>query len=139
MQLDFFNKYSMENTRQLFHTGSKIRRLRELKGMKQETLATELGVSRQAVSRIEQSETVEDEMLQKISSVLGVPADAIKHFNEEAVLTIISSTLHDTTGLVNYYPTFNFNPVDKLVELYERLLQAERDKVELLQQKHKNG
>jgi hypothetical protein len=47
--------------------------------------------------------------------------------------------------LINYFNTFNdsqgnfqsnhcnFNPLDKVVELYERLVQAEKDKVEYLE------
>ena len=71
--------------------------------------------------------------------MLGVTAEAIKNFSEEAVINIISSTLHDNAGSVNNNCTLNFNPMDKLLEvieenkkLYERLLQSEREKVELL-------
>ena len=121
------------------HIGRKIGRIRELRGIKQEYLASELGVSQQSISRIEQSETVEEDKLQQIAQVLGVTAEAIKNFSEEAVINIISSTLHDNAGSVNNNCTLNFNPMDKLLEvieenkkLYERLLQSEREKVELL-------
>ena len=121
------------------HIGRKIGRIRELRGIKQEFLASELGVSQQSISRIEQSETVEEDKLQQIAQVLGVTAEAIKNFSEEAVINIISSTLHDNAGSVNNNCTLNFNPMDKLLEvleenkkLYERLLQSEREKVELL-------
>ena len=121
---------------------NKTRRRGLILRIKQETLATELGVSQQTVSRIEQSETIEDEILEKIANVLGLPVDAIKNFSEEAVINIISSTLHNTSGLVNYNPTFTFNPIEKIVELYdekiallERLLQAEKEKNELLKGK----
>jgi len=121
------------------HIGRKIGRIRELRGIKQEFLASELGVSQQSISRIEQSETVEEDKLQQIAQVLGVTAEAIKNFSEEAVINIISSTLHDNAGSVNNNCTLNFNPMDKLLEvieenkkLYERLLQAEKEKIELL-------
>lgn len=124
------------------HIGRKISRIRELRGIKQEVMASELGVSQQTVSRMEQSEVVEDEILEKVAKILGVPIDAIKNFSEEAVINIISSTLHNTSGLVNYNPTFTFNPIEKIVELYdekvdllERLLQAEKEKNELFKGK----
>jgi transcriptional regulator with XRE-family HTH domain len=124
------------------HIGRKISRIRELRGIKQETLASELGVSQQSVSRMEQSEVLEDDVLEKVAKILGVPVDAIKNFSEEAVINIISSTLHNTSGLVNYNPTFTFNPIEKIVELYdekidllERLLLAEKEKNELLKGK----
>lgn len=126
------------------HIGRKISKIRELKGMKQETLAHELGISQQAVSKIEQSADVDGEALEKISKILGVPADAIKNFNDDAVLNIISNTFtsQDTSTLnaINFQPSFN--PIDKIVELYnekivllERLLQAEKEKNELLKGK----
>jgi transcriptional regulator with XRE-family HTH domain len=123
------------------HIGRKISKIRELRGMKQETLAIELGISQQAVSKIEQSAEVEDSALEKIAKALGVPADAIKNFNDDAVLNIISNTFtsNDTSTLnaINFQPSFN--PIDKIVELYnekitllERLLASEREKIELL-------
>jgi transcriptional regulator with XRE-family HTH domain len=127
------------------HIGRKISRIRELRGMKQEALAAELGVSQQAVSKMEQSENIEEEVLERIAKVLGVPTEAIKNFSDEAVINIISSTLHNTSGLVNYNPNFTFNPIEKIVELYnekvellERLLQSEREKVEILKGKNKD-
>jgi len=41
----------MNTTNTTNHIGRKISRIRELRGMKQETLAIELGVSQQTVSK----------------------------------------------------------------------------------------
>lgn len=121
------------------HIGRKISRIRELRGMKQEALAYELGISQQSVSKIEQSEAVEDVVLEKIAKALGVTVEGIKNFNEETVINIISSTLHDNSGSINNQCTLTFNPIEKLMELveenkklYERLLEGEKEKVELL-------
>lgn len=125
------------------HLGRKISRIRELRGMKQEALAFELGISQQAVSKMEQSEKIEDEVLEKVAQILGVPAESIKHFSDEAVFNIISNTFHNSssdsstliTSSLNYQPTFN--TIEKIVELYERLLASEREKVELLKSQKK--
>lgn len=124
---------SMESSTK--HIGRKIGRIRELRGMKQETLAIELGISQQAISKIEQSETVENEILDRVAKALGVPADAIKNFNEEAVINIISSTFNDEASAYSNNYKCTFNPLEKVVELYERLLQSEKEKVELLKKK----
>ncbi|WP_297334585.1 helix-turn-helix transcriptional regulator [Flavobacterium sp.] len=108
------------------HIGRKISRIRELRGMKQEALATALGISQQAVSSIENSENIEDKKLQDIATALGVTAEAIKNFTEEAIFNNINN-FHDNS-IQN-----NFNPIEKVVELYERLLQAEKDKVAYLE------
>ena len=65
--------------------------------------------------------------------MLKVPAEAIKNFDEEKAVHIISNTFNDSSILngINYYPTFN--PLDKIIELYEALVRTEREKNELLQ------
>lgn len=112
-------------------------------GIKQEALAFELGAdwSQKKISLLEQKEEVEEDLLRQVAEILKVPAEAIKSFNEEKAVNIISNsfTSHDNaTGLIyNHNPTFN--PLDKLIEsmeenkkLYERLLESEKEKVELL-------
>lgn len=125
------------------HIGRKISRIRELRGIKQETLASELGVSQQSVSRMEQSEVLEDDVLENIAKILGVTTDAIKNFSDEAVVNYFN-TFNQSVSSSNFghNNTCTFNPLDKLMELveenkklYERLLQAEKEKNEFL--KHK--
>lgn len=113
------------------HIGRKISKIRELRGMKQEALAAELGISQQAISKIEQSAEVEDSALEKIAKVLGVMPDAIKNFSEEAALNYFNTFNDNSTGAFNNF-NCTFNPIDKVVELYERLLASEREKIELL-------
>ena len=117
------------------HIGRKISRIRELRDMKQEALAAALGISQQAVSTIENSETIDEGKLKEIAKALGVSVDGIKNFNEETILNIISNTFtsndSSTINAINVQPTFN--PIDKVVELYERLVQAEKDKVSYLE------
>jgi len=114
------------------HHGRNIKRVREILGVKQEVLAEQLNMSQQTVSRFESKEELEDEIIDKIAKVLNVPIDTIKRFNEEGVINIISSTLHDNAGSIINSPSFN--PLDKVVELYERMLKAEQEKVALLEQ-----
>jgi transcriptional regulator with XRE-family HTH domain len=117
------------NMAETTHLGKKISRIRELRGMKQETLAEQLGISQQAVSKIEQSENVEDLMLDRIAKALGVTAGTIKSFNEEVAINIFSNTYHDNSASVHY----SFNPIEKVVELYDALLKSEREKIALLE------
>ncbi|MFP5082155.1 helix-turn-helix domain-containing protein [Pedobacter sp. JCM 36344] len=116
------------------HIGRKISRIREIRGIKQDYLAIELGVSQQTISKIEQSEEVEDAMLEKIAGVLGVSAEAIKNFSEEVLIFHIQN-MHDNASAYQYNYQCHYNPLDKVVELYERLLQSEREKNELLKNK----
>jgi transcriptional regulator with XRE-family HTH domain len=102
--------------------------------LKQEALAQALGTNQQAISAIENSEMVEEEKLKAIAEVLGVSIEEIKNFSEEVVLNIIGNTYSDN-GIVNAGLNYNcsFNPLDKIIELYEHLVLAEKEKVEYLE------
>lgn len=115
------------------HIGRNISRIRELKGMKQDALAYEIGLSQQTISSIEASETVEKDKLEKIAKVLGVTVEAIENFSEENVINYFNTFHESVTGSFITNNSCNFNPLDKVVELYERLVQAEKDKVEYLE------
>jgi transcriptional regulator with XRE-family HTH domain len=138
----------MEKT---IHQGRNVKRFREMLGIKQEALALELGDdwNQRKISLLEQKETIESDLLEQIAKVLKVPAEAIKNFDEESAIHNIQNNYD--SAVVNAGPTINykcnFNPLDKWAEeiaenrkLYERLLQAEKEKMELLQKlldKHK--
>ena len=124
------------------HEGRNVKRFREMLGIKQEALAYELGEdwTQKKVSLLEQKETIEPDILEQVAKILKVPVDAIKNFNEEAAINIISSTLHDNAGSINNNCTLTFNPVDKWIEvldenkkLYERLLKEKEEKIVLLE------
>lgn len=124
---------------QIKHMGRKIGRMREMLGIKQDVVADKLGVSQQTVSKIEQSDQVDDAMLEKMANALGVSSDSIKNFNEEAIFNQINNTLNDSSTLSQNYQC-TFNPIEKWVEameenkkLYEELLKSEREKVAMLQ------
>lgn len=126
------------------HLGRNISRIREMKGMKQETLAEILGISQQKMSVIENTEELDDAKLNEIAKALDVPANAIKEYSDEKMLNVITNNTFNsndssTLNAINVMPTFN--PLDKLVEayeenkkLYERLLQAEKEKTAYLEQ-----
>ncbi len=117
------------------HLGRKVSRIRELRGMKQEALAQALGVTQQAVSNLENSENIDDVRLKDVAEALGVSLEGLKNFSDEAVFNAIQNNYEGSVinggSIVNHACTFN--PLDKVVELYERLVQAEKDKVEYLE------
>jgi transcriptional regulator with XRE-family HTH domain len=128
------------NNKQL-HIGRKIERVRKLRGLTQEEVATGLGITKQAVSKIEQSESIEDERLNQIAVVLGVTLEGLKAFKDESVL--YTANFYDGSSVTNssintHECTQINNPVDKIIELYERLLTIEREKNEILQNRHTN-
>jgi len=121
------------------HIGRNISRIRELRDMKQEALAQAIGTNQQSISIIEGSENIDDEKLKKIAEALGVPADAIRNFSEEAVFNIMGNTYDNGSSSINHN-NCTFNPLDKLIEafeenkkLYQQLIQSEKEKVAFLE------
>ncbi len=112
--------------------GMNIRRWREWIGVKQEVLAEQIGVSQATLSGYEKKDKVEQDILEKIAKALDIPVEAITELNAGTAINIISSTLHDNSGSIINQPTFN--PIDKIVELYDKLLQSEKEKVIMLEE-----
>jgi transcriptional regulator with XRE-family HTH domain len=131
----------METTSPKNHIGKKILRIRELRGMKQEILAEAIGVSQQTISIIENSEEVDEKRLKAIAEALGVSLEAIKNLSEENLITYFNNFNDNSVNQGHFSPyQCTFNPLDKLVEvfaekekLYERLLEAEKEKVGYLE------
>src|SRR5215204_3207896 len=121
------------------HHGRNIKRIREIQGIKQEALALEMGEdwNQKKISLLESKEMVDDELIDQVAKVLKVPPEAIKNFNEEAVITNISCNFHDFHDNAS---VFQFNPIEKIMELYERMLKdkdAMIERLEKLQQDRK--
>lgn len=119
------------------HLGRNVQRTREILGMKQLTLADITGMSQQNISKLEQSEFIPDDTLEKLAKGLGVTVEFVKSFSEEKTILNIQNYHTYNDNAVNstqYQPTITNNnePVDKIVELFEKLLKSEQEKVELL-------
>lgn len=118
------------------HQGRNVKRFREMLGIKQDALAADLGEdwNQQKISLLEQKETIDTPLLQQISAALKIPAEAIHNFDEEQAVNIISNTFtsQDTSTMnaINIQPSFN--PIDKMMELYERMLQQQREMIDEL-------
>ncbi len=113
------------NDTNVLPVGRKIEKIRRLKGMTQTELGYLLGVSKQAVSKMEQTNKMEDGRLNNIADVLGVTTDVIHKFKEETTINFISSPLHHNPGAAFYNPEFN-----TIIENYERII---KEKNELIQ------
>ncbi|HMO60729.1 MAG: helix-turn-helix transcriptional regulator [Lacibacter sp.] len=118
------------------HVGQNLQRVRVYLGVKQDALASEAGISQQAISKIEQQEEIEEGLLKQLADALGVSPELIKNFDlERAVYNINHNNYRDATisdGATTFAIAQQINPVEKIVELYERLLKSEREKIEIL-------
>ncbi|MBH1959946.1 MAG: helix-turn-helix transcriptional regulator [Flavobacteriia bacterium] len=125
---------------QKVHQGRNVKRFREMLGIKQEALAFDLGDdwNQKKISLLEQKEIIEDPLLKKISELLKIPVEAFQNFDEEQAVNVIANTYsfqdfkdNAVASGFSYQPSFN--PVDKMVELYERMLQQQKEMIEKLE------
>ena len=118
------------NTETKNHYGQNIKRLRDIMGIKQDTVAFALNMSQQNFSNLEQKSDIDNETLQKIAKAMQIPVEVIKNFNDDGVINIISNTFASGAGVVMHNPTFN--PIDKIAELYEKLIAEKDEQIALL-------
>ena len=112
-------------TKSRVHHGFNISIARNRKGLKQAALADMLGISQQRLSQLENQRVVKDEILEKVSEATGVSVDDSSNIG----------SVGDSIG--EYTQTYNTNPLDKIVELYERLLKEEKERVKTLEKRIK--
>lgn len=92
-------------------------------------------MTRQGISKLEKSETIDDEKLEQVAEALGVTANAIKDFNQEAAIN--NNFFEQNNSVINYQVNnpldFAMSIVQENKRLYQQLTQSEKEKVEMLQ------
>ena len=122
------------------HHGRNIRIVRTSQNVTQEDLAFRLNLSQSKVSALELDEVIEDAILDKFATALNVPVNFLKNFEPEEAINsynvyeneISMTQAENSQGDINVQKIIEreeniYNPIDKVSELYERLLK-EKDK-----------
>lgn len=119
------------------HHGHAVKRFRTTLGKKQEALAADMGISQALVSFYEKKQVIEDDMIDKFAKALNVAPELIKELEEDPVTVIIENNNIETNHGNGYVAVDNstnhYNPVEKIVELCEKLLEKEQEKITLLE------
>lgn len=106
----------------------KIKQIRELKNFTQEHVATQLGLSTRAYSKIETGETqLTINRLNEISAILGVEPLEVLGFDDKQIFNNCKQE-----GNQNTIGTANFYLPDKLIQQYEKTIQVLEDEIRLL-------
>lgn len=149
---------NIEKTR--INQGYNIKKVRQLMGVKQEDLASMVGVSQPMISQLEQQKLVGKEMLVKIANVLNVPIQIIESMEDDPLSVIVeNNTFNENNtfenGSTDQAQTFigskdsniennsnqQIHPLDRVMELvqksselFERVIAIEKEKSALLKQ-----
>lgn len=117
------------------HIGQNLQKVRVYLGVKQDALANDLGITQQEVSKIEKQEYIEESLLLNIADVLSVSPEVIMNFNLERAIANICKSDYESSILakeVESEDELRIKMLDKIFELYERLLKSEKEKIEIL-------
>lgn len=111
------------------HIGRNISKVRGYRGWSQTDLAARMNTSQQYVSKIENSERIEERTLKKFADAIGVTPDYILNLETELDRPLIGhQEIHakEAVGQINAGNQIN-HPVDKIIELFERIIQVKDD------------
>lgn len=104
----------------------KIKQIRELKNFTQEHVATQLGLTTRAYSKIEAGDTqLTINRLNEISAILGIDPLEVLGFDDKQ---IFNNCKQEGNIGINH-----INLPDKLIQQYEKTIQILENKVSLLQ------
>jgi transcriptional regulator with XRE-family HTH domain len=110
------------------HPELKIKQIRELKNVTQEYIATQLGLSIRAYSKIETGETqLTINRLNEISKALGIDPIEVLGFDDKQVFNNCKQE-----GNYNTIGTTHLNFPEKLIQQYEKTIAVLEDEVKLL-------
>jgi len=119
--------------------GDKIKKIRDLKGLKQDEMASLLNISTQAYSKIERNETkLDDERLEQIAKILELSPDFIKNFDENSLfINSMNEYQHSNQSsgqtVINHFYGNESNAVlQKTIEQQTELIAALKQEVDFL-------
>lgn len=125
------------------HQGLNIRRIRTASQLKQETLAQRIGVAQQTMSKYENQEVVDEEVLDKCAEALEVPVDLLKNMpsSQEAPINYFKDVNFNTApvntiGIGNMYSNFTNNYSEKIIL---KVLQDEVNRLKKENEELKSG
>lgn len=109
--------------------------------MKQEALAELVQMTQQNVSRYEGTRQIDDKILEKFAKALDVSVEELKTLQEPAPFIVENNNTYKDNDVVNSPNSYCGNstvsanihhPIDKMIELYERMLQSRDEQIKEL-------
>jgi transcriptional regulator with XRE-family HTH domain len=108
--------------------GQKIKMIRELKGYSQDYMANMLNITQNTFSKIERGESnLSLDKAIEICNVLEIDINTLLNFDEKQVFNHCSQS-----GNFGNNNTFNLNSIEKIQDLYERIIKAKDEEIDFL-------
>lgn len=105
--------------------GQKIERIRKLRGLSQARLGKSLGgISKQAVSKIEQRSCIDETTIEKIASILDITPEGLKSFDPETVILNMMNPICKIGLETNKDNNYIKKETKELWSFYEKMLKS---------------
>lgn len=114
------------------HHGHNIKQIRRSRGLSRQSVAEKTGIPPETACIYESMVCINDIVLDKFAGALQVPLETLKFMERGTPTIVIENNTFTNNQNVSNVGNYNlddsstniFNPIDKIVELYERLLNA---------------
>ncbi len=130
----------MENANKYQKIGGNLRKIREIKGIKQESIAKELGITTNGYGKIERGESaIKIDRLEQIASILGISALDIMQFDDSIIFNINTMSNSAPNGIVNNYalPNEERDLLLAQIKSLNEIIERQNKMIDLLMKKAK--
>ncbi|MGQ0828732.1 MAG: helix-turn-helix domain-containing protein [Bacteroidota bacterium] len=112
----------------LINIGPRLEKIRKIKGFSQEYIAGKLNISQNSYSKIERGESkITLDKLPEICNALEIDLNTLLNFDPAQIFTNCTQSGYVTN------PIYNHNPLEKVVEVYEKLLLEKDERIKILE------
>lgn len=115
--------------------GDKIKRIRDIKGLKQEEVAEMLNITPQAYSKVERNETkLDTARLEEIAKIFKMSVEEIQQFDEKNLFFNNLQECKDSITINNITNHYNNDQtvVDSLLQQQKELISVLKDEIQFL-------
>jgi transcriptional regulator with XRE-family HTH domain len=115
--------------------GDKIKRIRDIKGLKQEDIAALLKITPQAYSKVERNETkLDTDRLEEIAKIFNMTVDEIQQFDDKNLFVNNLQECKESITINNITNHYNSDQtiIDSLLQQHKEMTASLKDEIQFL-------
>jgi transcriptional regulator with XRE-family HTH domain len=115
--------------------GDKIKRIRDIKGLKQEDIAALLKITPQSYSKVERNETkLDTDRLEEIAKIFNMTVDEIQQFDDKNLFVNNLQECKESITINNITNHYNSDQtiIDSLLQQHKEMTASLKDEIQFL-------
>jgi transcriptional regulator with XRE-family HTH domain len=115
--------------------GDKLKRIRDIKGLKQEDIAALLKITPQAYSKVERNETkLDTDRLEEIAKIFNMTVDEIQQFDDKNLFVNNLQECKESITINNITNHYNSDQtiIDSLLQQHKEMIASLKDEIQFL-------